>query len=247
MITDGKFAEGRGERVEGRALEVRGQRSERIIFSEFGTRPLAYHSESSHLPPGPGRCGDRRSRVNSAFRTPKSAFGFTLLEILLVVLVIAIVAGAFMPIALDAVEGVRLRSATRDVVSLNRYARARAILDGRPVAVLYDREGGVVELLRLPVQELALGPFLDSPASRLQADPELGSDQIEPLRRRTLSSHVVVETVRGADRVDDTWFVVYLPSGMTDPHTVILRDNRNDRMRIRVNGMTGEITLGEGR
>ncbi|MCC5846079.1 MAG: prepilin-type N-terminal cleavage/methylation domain-containing protein [Verrucomicrobia bacterium] len=184
---------------------------------------------------------------HSSLVTRHSSPGFTLLEILLVVLVIAIVAGAFMPIALDSIEGVRLRSATRDVVSLNRYARARAILDRRPVAVLYDREGGVVELLLLPVQELALGPFLDSPAARLQEDPDFGSDQIERLRRRQLSTHVVVEEVRGAEAVSDTWFVVYTPSGMTDPHTVILRDNRNDRMRIRVNGMTGDITLGDGR
>lgn len=223
--------------VFGERSEVRGQRLEWPPTqrpSDFCplTSSSIQHSENS---------------LAGKLRVPHSARGFTLLEILLVVLVIAIVAGAFMPIALDSIEGVRLRSATRDVVSLNRYARARAILDRRPVAVLYDREGGVVELLQLPVQELALGPFLDSPAARLQEDPDFGSDQIERIRRRQLSAHVVVEAVRGAEEVDGTWFVVYAPSGMTDPHTVILRDNRNDRMRIRVNGMTGDITLGDGR
>jgi hypothetical protein len=53
----------------------------------------------------------------------------------------------------------------------------------------------------------------------------------------------VVESVEGAEAEADTWYVVYTPSGMTDPHRVVLRDNRGDRMGIRVSGMTGDVML----
>lgn len=184
-------------------------------------------------------------------RNPQSAIrnrsAFTLLEILLVVLVIGIIAGAFLPVAMDSVEGVRLRAATRDVISLNRYARARAILDQRPVAVLYDRGRGLMELLQLPPQDIPLGMMLDTPAARLLEDPDLSTEGIQSLRRRQLASFVTVREVNGAERQDDTWFVIYTPAGMTDPHSIVLEDNRGDRMRINVNGMTGDITLGGAR
>jgi len=173
--------------------------------------------------------------------------GFTLLEILLVVLVIGIIAGAFLPVAMDSVEGVRLRAATRDVIALNRYARARAILDQRPVAVLYDRGGGLLELLQLPPQDIPLGLMLDTPAARLLDDADLEAEGVRSLRRRQLASFVSVREVSGAEQQDDTWFVIYTPAGMTDPHSIVLEDNRGDRLRISVNGMTGDITLGEGR
>lgn len=175
----------------------------------------------------------------------KSAF--TLLEILLVVLVIGILAGAFLPPAIESIEGVRLRAATRDVISLTRYARARAVLDQRPVALLYDRDGGVVELLQLPPQDLPFSLLMDAPPARLLDAPGLGGEGIRSLRRRQLSAFVTVQEVRGAELEGDTWFVVFQPSGMTDPHTVVLRDNRGDLMRIVVNGMTGDIRLGEQR
>jgi hypothetical protein len=168
------------------------------------------------------------------------------LEILLVVLVIGIAAGAIMPAALDSVEGIRLRSATREVISLNKYARSRAVLDRKPVALLYDRGRGRVELAQLPAQDTALGPFLDTPAARMFEPDEFtgtGAGGVKSLVRKKLASFVVVESVEGLEEVDDTFYAIYYPSGMCDAHTITLRDNRGDTARIRVNGMTGDIKL----
>lgn len=164
----------------------------------------------------------------------------------MVVLVIGIAASAITPAAMESIEGARLRSATRDVVSLNRYARGRAILEGRPVAILYDVEGPGVELVQLPAQELEFGPFLDTPPPRAGEDPGL-LGEIRPLSRRTLPRGVVVSATTGTGRVADTWYAVYYANGMCDPHSVTLRDNRGDTQRIRINGMTGDITLGTRR
>ncbi len=197
------------------------------------------------------RSPDRERPPDSAFRIPHSALrtssGFTLLEILLVVLVIGISASAILPAALDSVEGIRLRSATREVISMNKYARSRAVLDRKPVALLYDRGRGMVELAQLPAQDTALGPFLDTPAARMFEPDEFTGDTaaggVKSLVRKKLASFVVVASVDGLEEVDDTFYAIYYPSGMCDAHSITLRDNRGDTARIRVNGMTGDIKL----
>lgn len=191
------------------------------------------------------RINIRVNRCSSVVST-RHKTGFTLLEIMLVVLVIGIAASAIMPAALDSVEGIRLRSATREVIGLNKYARARAILDRKPVGVLYDQERGVVQLVQLPAPQMALGPFLDTPAARLQDPGQPFTDNGGPvtsLRRKKLADYVVVDKVEDAAEVDDTYYAVYYPSGMCDAHTVVLRDNRGDTARIKVWGMTGDIEL----
>ncbi|MCC5847068.1 MAG: prepilin-type N-terminal cleavage/methylation domain-containing protein [Verrucomicrobia bacterium] len=169
---------------------------------------------------------------------------FTLIEILLVILVIGIVVGAILPMAMDSVEGARLRAATREVVALNKYARSRAMLDRRPVAILYDRDLGVVELIQLPPLEMEMSAFLDTPSGRLLDDPDPHAEGTTTIRRRELPNFITVHAVDGLERVDQTWYAVYQSNGMTDPHSVTLRDNRGDTTRLKINGITGDVTLG---
>jgi prepilin-type N-terminal cleavage/methylation domain-containing protein len=174
-----------------------------------------------------------------------STRAFTLLEILLVVLVIAIAVGAVVPLTIEAIEGVRLRSAIREVIAINRYARARALLDKRPVAVLYDREGGVVELVQLPSRaEVAAEGFVDLPPLRLEESGR-PSDAVESIRKRKLASFVTVDSIEGLPEESGTWYAVYTPGGLCDPHRIVLRDNRGDTMTLRVNGFTGDISVGD--
>ena len=169
---------------------------------------------------------------------------FTLLEVLLVILVIGIVVGAILPMALDSVEGARLRAATREVIALNKYARNRAMLDRRQVAILYDRDQGLVELIQLPPQEMEMGAFLDTPSARMLEDADPRAEGITTIRRRQLPDFITVHTVTGLEQVDQTWYAVYQSNGMTDPHSVTLRDNRGDTTRLKINGITGDVTLG---
>jgi len=176
----------------------------------------------------------------------RTRLGFTLLEILLVVLVVAVVAGAFVPMAIESVEGARMRSALRDTVAVNKYARARAVLDRAPTAVLYHADVGELQLVRLPARRAFTATDLtETPPPRLGGEPEIGSTSasLELIRTRSLPNGMRILDVEGAAREEDTFFVVYTPSGMTDPHTVRLEDNRGDRSSVIVNGITGDIRL----
>lgn len=171
----------------------------------------------------------------------KSTRGFTLLEILLVVMVIGIAAAAFLPFAVNSVENARTRSAIREVISINRYARTRAILDRRPTSVVYDTERDTLTLLSLPIRrepeaETLFGAVATSETS---SSPET----TEVIRSRTLPKFVQVRNVEGAESEQDGYFIIYTENGTTDNHTIELQDPQGNIERIQINGLTGEITL----
>lgn len=171
----------------------------------------------------------------------KSTRGFTLLEILLVVMVIGIAAAAFLPFAVNSVENARTRSAIREVISINRYARTRAILDRRPTSVVYDTERDTLTLLSLPIRrepeaETLFGAVATSETS---SAPET----TEVIRSRRLPKFVQVRNVEGAESEQDGYFIIYTENGTTDNHTIELQDPQGNIERIQINGLTGEITL----
>jgi prepilin-type N-terminal cleavage/methylation domain-containing protein len=171
----------------------------------------------------------------------KNTRGFTLLEILLVVMVIGIAAAAFLPFAVNSVEAARTRSALREVISINRYARSRAILDKRPTSVVYNTEQNTLTLLSLPVRrepesETFFGAVVDSEAT---ASPE----STEVIRSKSLPKFVQVRNVEGAEKEQDGYFVIYMENGSTDTHSVELQDPQGTIERIQINGLTGEISL----
>ncbi len=66
--------------------------------------------------------------------------GFTLLELLVVLVIIAGVAVVALPRFTNAMTAVELKGATRQVASALRYARTQAVAKRRDVALLFDVE-----------------------------------------------------------------------------------------------------------
>lgn len=167
--------------------------------------------------------------------------GFTLLEILLVIMVIGIAAAAFLPVALHTAENARTRSAMREIIALNRYARSRAILDRKPMAVVYQTASDRLQLLSLPVQRDLEGETLFATAI---PSPESDTDTtVSVLRDRPLPKFVRVRRVEGAEQENDGYFVIYNENGGSVSHTVEVAAPNGDLQQIHINGLTGEIDL----
>jgi prepilin-type N-terminal cleavage/methylation domain-containing protein len=170
---------------------------------------------------------------------PAKRNAFTLLEILLVIMVIGIAAAAFLPVALNTAENARTRSAMREIIALNRYARSRAILDRKPMAVVYQTGNDRLQLLSLPVQR-------DMEAETLfnSAMPDTESETgVTLVRNRPLPKFVSIRSVEGAEQEADGYFVIYHENGSCVSHVVEVAAPNGDLERIRINGMTGEIEL----
>lgn len=87
--------------------------------------------------------------------------GFTLIELMIVVVLLVIVATMAVPGFQGLIESNRLQSTTNDVLGILNYARSEAVRRGEPVAVraaggtldeglevIYTDDGGNVEVLR---------------------------------------------------------------------------------------------------
>ena len=160
---------------------------------------------------------------------------FTLLEILLVVLVVGFTVAAFLPVALNTADQARTRSFLRQVISLNQYARSRAILDRTPMSVVYNPAEGWVRLNKAAVRNR---PPLD-----LESD--LGAEGLDDSEESTVFQRLVPDTLRlrgveGA-REDGDHFVISIDEdGVGTTHTVEVVDPRGEIRSIRFNGFTGE-------
>lgn len=170
---------------------------------------------------------------------PSRQKGFTLLEILLVIMVIGIAAAAFLPVALNTAENARTRSALREIIALNRYARSRAILDRTPMAVVYSTETDRLQLLSLPAQrDVEAETFFDTPRPVAESPGE-----VTLIRIRPLPPFVRIRSVDGAGQEADGYFVVYQENGSCESHVVEVSTPDGGLEHIRVNGITGEISL----
>jgi len=175
--------------------------------------------------------------------------GFTLLEILLVLLVISIAAFAVIPTVVESMNGSSVRQAMRDMVSLHHYARSRAILDQRPMLILYDQDTQVLELLQLPPRvQTSTADWLEPPMQpsdplTLPGDEEAGA--IVPILKRPLPKSVQLIEVEDLPQENNVWFAVYAPSGMCDPHRVRFQDQQERIHEVFVQGFTGDVRIGD--
>lgn len=71
---------------------------------------------------------------------PGASHGFTLLELMVVMVIVSVLAGAVLIRFDGAFAGMELRSASRDLASALRYARGRAIATQRETGVAIDVE-----------------------------------------------------------------------------------------------------------
>lgn len=86
------------------------------------------------MPAGPGRERARRR-------------GFTLLELLLVLVVVSIAFGIVMPLFLRSFQGHRLRTAGRAMTMVAKYAKNMSVLRQRDLVLRFDLAAGQVDLV----------------------------------------------------------------------------------------------------
>ena len=100
-------------------------------------------------------------------RRPHGRHGFTLIEILAVVLIIGLTFGFFLP-NLDATRGRRLEARARELAGLLQVARERAIVTAAPHRVWIDLEAGAVRV----------DWFVDEDRALRALDPDAAADSL---------------------------------------------------------------------
>jgi len=180
---------------------------------------------------------------------------FTLIEILLVVTIMMIAAAVAVPVFRGSFRGLALRSTVRDLVMAGRYARARAALQSRQVALVFYLDRGRFEVAELTAEEKEaevadlVHDFEGADLWGRSLEKELQaaiSYRVNPLISRSTSAGVKivrVTTESASQEYEGSAWVYYYPNGMCDGYTVELADKRGRRALIAVSSYSGTPTV----
>ncbi len=143
-----------------------------------------------------------------------SQAGFTLLEVIVVVFVIALVLAVTYPSLSRGSASIRLRATGRDVLSTFRYAREKAVTEQTGMRVTVDREK----------QQLVLSDDLGDGARIYKMPENVRIDRI---------------ALSGNEIREGPLVVRFLPNGSTENTEVLLRSNTGSVIRIATDPITG--------
>jgi len=182
-----------------------------------------------------GNCLAERKAVNGFLVTERNmAGGFTLLELVVVMAILAVISAAIAPVYVIAMDSIRMRNAKNDIIAIIRYAQEMAVRESREHRVYFDKDKGSYRLVRLA--GLEDGEKVFEPADSIYEEVEL------------LPQSMAFESIRARrDRTTREYFVSCLPNGASDKVVIKLGDQRSRgrNLEISVEGPLGKITLEE--
>lgn len=184
----------------------------------------------------------------------RDAGGFTLLELLVVLLVIVLVTGVFTT-TIGGGFGVHLRNASRTLAAELEYVGQRAITTGQTQRIVIDLDQQLYRVEELPtppppfeaesLPEHAEGLSLAAPIETLDFQPVEGA--IGEWRALDDADEVRFDEIRLAENAKREGAVAigFSPDGASDPAEIWLRDDGGYDVRIRLIAFTGEIRIEE--
>jgi prepilin-type N-terminal cleavage/methylation domain-containing protein len=158
--------------------------------------------------------------------------GFTLLELLVVMIIICIAFFALRPNFTGMIRGAQERTALRQLVSLFAAARAEAVAKGKLTRVIYDSFTGAFH-------------------AEIQPDPEADRQLFDPLRlmgksELRLPEHLTIDAIKiGGLTMSpaDTQTIYFYPDGRTDGAAFLLVKDSGDTAVIEILSATGAVKL----
>ncbi|MGI8906438.1 MAG: pilus assembly FimT family protein [Candidatus Sumerlaeaceae bacterium] len=182
-----------------------------------------------------------RTRKYSAFRNPKSAVrcGFTLIEIMVVVTILAVMMAVTFPSMRGMNEKNKLRATARQLTALMKYARTEAVFGERTTEVFLNLDKREFWIdLREPEPEKGSGSS-KKPTER----------NIE--QKRDIDENIWFEETQAYDEniiegKDKVIAVDFYPDGSASPTLITLVNKQGTRMTIEVLRSTGQIEISPG-
>jgi hypothetical protein len=174
------------------------------------------------------------------------------MEVILVLVVVVIISGISLPYFAGTFKGTQLRTASRTISRMARYARSMAIMRETTLTVVLNHE----------TMEMFLGESTKTKTS--EADGKLDQDVLKRLGyvedggsgsdaasidrevQRALPDQLTVrnfekEWTEDDDQYEDLYLINYYPNGQCDWFTLELEDQRGSGVKLENDPISGKI------
>lgn len=180
-----------------------------------------------------------------------SRSGFTLIELMVVLTLIAILTAAIVPEMRGSLEGTLLRSSSRKLVEILALANSRAVSRNETHRVYFDIQKGHFQLERqagrsarpvgfFPVQDISATAGELDPRIALELRPSPGvSPSDAPIARPSTTSRP------NPKASPPTHSISFQPDGTTDAIDLVLHDRSGHQVILRLNPITARIRIVE--
>ena len=179
--------------------------------------------------------------------------GFTLIELILVVVIVVIISGIALPYFAGSYRGTKLRSASRTIDRITRYAHAMAILREETMTVVLNHETMEI-FMGGPVQAVSgtADGELDQEVLKRLGYVEGGNEEenagIEKEIHRFLPDHLNVldfekNWTEEADLYEELYLIHFYPNGQCDWFRMELEDNRGMKVQLENDPISGKMYI----
>ena len=164
--------------------------------------------------------------------------GFTLFELLVVVLIIGLTSAFVMPRMAASLPGVQLKSTTRAVAASLRYARSKAVSETRPYVAIFDNTQKM----------LVVEPFAKpTDAAESNSLREI-LNRSQRLKVYEIPDEIGLVVVNNNAAVEDAdlFPIFFFPRGDSSGAKIVLQNPRRKQYTVTVDRITGSVEIAFG-
>jgi type II secretion system protein H len=185
------------------------------------------------------------------------SLGFTLIEIIIVLVIMGLMAAFAGPRIAKSLGGLSLRTTAKKVAGALRYAKSRSVNTGRLYSVILDCDKNRVIVLQSRQAPAAGMLEEDNATDEQEADDEEFSDARQPKETKPemkiypLPEGITFDKITIGDVEDDEeaeekiYQMAFFPNGTSQGGEILLSDSRERIYSIQVDFLTGVVTVAE--
>lgn len=174
-------------------------------------------------------------------KLPRTTVGFTLIEVMVVVIILAVVAGAILPTMMSSIGTTKLDTAASQIGGIMDFCYSSASATGRVHGLIFNSDKRRFQVVA------EADPDPEAPASLFEP-PQLVPVSLPGLLDRELPEDLILESVEAFEEdlltgENDEARILFFPDGTTEFANLYLTDSAGEQRVVELNGFNGVVTI----